>query len=167
MNTVLYVAYHEAGHAVAAAVLGQSIQRIGIARDPKNGGTTGQGYCDWLSTPGFTADELLQTKLTVTSAALVATDMAKLKAEDQTTENLSGTAVLRDHLNEMCKVYGEFHPNYDGFDDMYLTAWKNAAILVSRHFPVVMALAKELIAKDEISGEEAHAIIQASLGQSR
>lgn len=155
------VAYHEAGHAVVAHRLDRRIKRIWIDGETGNGGT------DVNIPAGRTPEERFEEEIL---NLLAGREAAHLHDPEQ---GQTGTWASADLMHAMTFVRGHLSETQDAWEweEERLETETDAVIgrltertqeIIGRpeNWAAIVALATALIAKNELTGEEAIAIIE-------
>jgi ATP-dependent Zn protease len=146
-----HTAYHEAGHAVVAHVLGERIELVTLEAVEHPQGTKHGLTRNWVTGQ---RTEILEKKLQIRQAGRLAT----LKAFG--TSN-GGSYDLR-ACRQAFKDHGGSWPEAQVQTHMARSS-ACALIILELHWRAVEALANALISQRILSGDEAHSIIQTAI----
>ncbi len=135
-------AYHEAGHAIVALLLGFSVESAGI--DP-NG-----GYCIWNETLYVSEDRFPESWAAVNLAGSIAREIA-------TGEPDSGQ-LTQDELAVRSLSMGP-----EGLEELLGQARSRAEEILQNSWPLVQVLARALLKYRRLQGEQIQDIIMGSI----
>lgn len=135
-------AYHEAGHAIVALLLGFSVESAGI--------DTNGGYCIWSETLYVSEDRFPESWAAVNLAGSIAREIA-------TGEPDSGQLTQDDLAVRSLSVGPE------GLEELFDKARSRAEEILQDSWPLVQVLAQALLRYRRLQGEQIQDIIMGSL----
>jgi ATP-dependent Zn protease len=172
-NDIKFVAVHEAGHAVAAVVLGLELRKVDIKRRRMPDGTRSLGFTD---TPPVDIDEVLGKGPASISQMIcgIAGPVAELLWNPALLEDGGATGDFADA--RICAVASFCEPSYGDREEMIFSpeqqekhaakisalaedAIEGAYRLVEKNLKAIVEVANLLIIRKELSGDEVAAIV--------
>jgi ATP-dependent Zn protease len=149
-GSVAETAYHEAGHQVAARVLGASLGQVSIVR---NEAENSRGECDQPRWPENVDDEW-------EDRAEIIVDFAGLAAAAKLTGRFNRVGSYNDERHaEMVAGFVSSEP----WAPLLNGSWSFAQQVIEENWGAVASLAATLLDRQELDGPEAEEIIDAAL----
>lgn len=163
------VARHEAGHAVAAIVLGLGLQSVEIlSPDSPTGGLTRTGSASaFLAHYAVRPPEEKRAQVEGAARRVIICLLSGLWAQALGDPDLvpSAEAIGEDLrvARHMTAVFGKVGLE----EDLFAACYRLAALVVHACWPSVVAVAAALVARDRLSGSEVFGIVREALGAVR